>query len=260
MSILEKVIILLDLIENNKKSNNDTNNNEAYVVKTLSDIKKKRERIGFIIYSKKTVKKIKDYNIKFENDYKNCKNSDKILKDEPYIHRFYYFEKDITKKENLENKLLTVIMINPAFASSENTDGTIENVYKIAKENDYTQFEIINLYSVRMPKLNKVNELIKTVKNEENTLFINKYIEKIENNILLAYGKKYCLIKDEKNIKSILNKLSHKNNQLFAARINNDGTPTHLSPQNKQYLKNNMDLIPISLYEENNKFKVKIRP
>ena len=154
-------------------------------------------------------------------------------------------------------------MINPAFASSENTDGTIENVYEIAKENDYTEFEIINLYSVRMPKLEKVNELINTNENEENTLFINNYIEKIKNNILLAYGKKYCLIKDEKNsnnIKSILNKLSHKNNQLFAARINNDGTPTHLSPQNKRYLKNNMDLIPISLYEENNKFKVKMRP
>ena len=90
----------------------------------------------------------------FKYVYENCKDfKDIIDSGEDYTYRYnYYLEIDVS-----EGKHATIIMANPAFAYSKDTDKTISNIinyfqtyYTIEK---FKSFDIVNLYPIRMPKL-----------------------------------------------------------------------------------------------------------
>lgn len=237
MSNAEKEHELIEFIEDYKKS-------EEYKEEEHGEYKfiPLKNEDGFIVYSKKEYDKTN----KFYSDYGNL--------EEKYLHRFYYY-KQLQNNNSPDEKILTIIMLNPAFACSQKEDSTIKNIESILKENgEYDSFEIINLYSVRMPKPENVEELLKSVENTENLKFIKQYIKNTRNNILLAYGNIYSLrINVIGNFTEFLNELSNKKN-LYAIRINNSDTPMHPSQRNNRYLNNNFNLIKISL--DKNTFKV----
>ena len=138
----------------------------------LSEIENKKKEVGnfvfiptenkngFIVYSQKKINETTIQNGKktlfdeFKKDYEDCKNYEEINENkETYTHRYYYYEKILD-----EGETITIIMLNPAFASSKKADSTIENIKDfINKHNNENNkkigsFEIINLYSIRMPK------------------------------------------------------------------------------------------------------------
>lgn len=204
-----------------------------------------KNKYGFIVYSKKEYDKYDKINNLY-SDYKNI--------EEKYLHRFYYYIQ-LQNNNSPNEKILTIIMLNPAFACSQKEDSTIKNIESILKENrEYDSFEIINLYSVRMPKPKNVEELLKSVGNTENLKFIKQYIKNTRNNILLAYGNIYSLrINVIGNFTEFLKELSNKEN-LYAIRINNSDTPMHPSQRNNRYLNDFKNLITISLKQDT--FKV----
>jgi hypothetical protein len=106
-------------------------------------------------------------------------------------HRYYYYEKfdnDANKKEAL------FIMFNPSNANPEKDDQTIRNCRKLLKNKNqdtykYKSMEIINLFSERNPKVNKIDFDGET--NKLNSEFITTLLEnKPKNNvdIILAWG------------------------------------------------------------------------
>lgn len=222
---------------------------------------------GFIVYSKKIIKssivvgsddkKEKLYD-KFKDDYKKCKDYQNLKNNgELYTHRYFYYEKLPDT-----GKLVTIIMLNPAFASSEKDDLTIKNIKSFIKRyndnsnnegNEIGAFEIINLYSVRMPKSDKLKEILKCVNNKTNLKFIKKYIKFTQNEIILAYGAKY-LLKDAKLTSSLSKK------RLYAIKINKKSeTPTHfLACQYDKNLKDCNELKHVKIIENSLKIKIKL--
>ena len=75
---------------------------------------------------------------------------------ENYVHRFHYWQ-EITENNSPKNKYhAVVIMQNPAFAYSEKTDSTINNVYSYLKENGFKSFEIVSESSEVVFKLSSI--------------------------------------------------------------------------------------------------------
>lgn len=198
MSNNEKVNDGLCAIIKEYNENKTTNSSGNFTIKELEN------KNGFIVYSTERINEtiIEKENIslfeKFEKDYKDCKDYKKIEEaEETYTHRYYYYE-----KISDENETITVIMLNPAFAYSKKADPTIENIKDFIKKHNNDEqnekigaFEIINLYSIRMPKSAKLKSMLKTLvineDNDINTEFIKQYIKGSTNKILIAWGVSY---------------------------------------------------------------------
>lgn len=95
-----------------------------------------------------------------------------------------------------DNTTVTFILYNPSYANPENSDETISNCIELAKQNSYSNIEIINLFSLRQTESSK-QDLKNT--NSINKEFLNEYIKNLENDIVAAWGcgkdnkhKKYC--------------------------------------------------------------------
>lgn len=199
---------------------------------------------GFLVYSKETIKetKIKDSNEtlfeKHETIYKSCKDYKNIEKcNELNTYRYYYY----CKIDYDNKKHATIIMMNPAFACSENMDPTISNIYEFLKRKNFTSFDIINLFPVRMPNADSLYDFI-------NDLDLNKYNDKYkvflktilgqdqsQKVIIAAWGNKYHSKAKEifKNNHDIKFKCFHKNNS---------GAPTHFGTRGFQSKYLNVDL------------------
>ena len=78
---------------------------------------------GFLVYSGETIDNTSNSELKhkYENECKEIKN-----KTEKNIYRYYYYE----KLENNNPLHATIVMMNPAFADSEDPDNTIKNIEK----------------------------------------------------------------------------------------------------------------------------------
>ena len=87
----------------------------------------------------------------------------------------------------------TIVMMNLAFADSVEPDNTIKNIENyldnekdaILKHlpnihNEFGSFDIINLYPIRMPKSEKLNEFLGLTKNETEKYqkFVKEYLSK----------------------------------------------------------------------------------
>ena len=201
------------------------NGNIIVAPKDLHDIKDKKgaikeERNGFLIYSKITI----DDDARLKNLYKkHCKSECK----ERNLYRYYYYEKF---EEN--NPLhATIIMMNPAFADSENSDDTINNIKKYLhnKYNHFASFDIINLYPVRMPNSTKLNDFLKLTEAETKKYqeFIKTYLKNnCEKHIVIAaWGSDKH---DNKIAKELFKDLDIK---FYCYGLTKEGYPKHFAPQ-----------------------------
>ena len=153
---------------------------------------------GFLVYSDETIDNTSNSELKYkyENECNEIKN-----KKEKNIYRYYYYE----KFENDSPLHATIVMINPAFADSVEPDGTIKNIEKyLNNENDailkhlpnihnkFGSFDIINLYPIRMPKSEKLNEFLELTKTETENYqqFVRDYLRESDKNhiVIAAWG------------------------------------------------------------------------
>lgn len=155
---------------------------------------------GFMVFSKETYT---------ENEINKFKNKIKF-EDYRYKHRYYASYKISDKN----NTTLTFILYNPSYANPKILDETISNCIKLAKQNSYSNVEIINLFSLRQTESSKQSlEKVNNINKE----FLNEYIKNLDNDIVVAWGygkdnkhKKYC-----KEISEYL-----KNKNIFYIGIN----------------------------------------
>ena len=134
----------------------DIENINKKFTKSSNDIKVKD---GFMIFSKD------NYN---DSTINNFKNKNKFSKYK-YMHRYYALYKIA---EN-DGKTLTFILYNPSYANPEEIDDTIYNCLKLAKKNDYSNVEILNLFSLRQTE-SVTEDLMK--ENKLNSEFLENYI------------------------------------------------------------------------------------
>lgn len=146
---------------------------------------------GYLLYSNDTA----------DDSLYNNECQEIRTKEKRNIYRYYYYE----KLENNNPLHATIVMMNLAFADSVEPDNTIKNIENyldnekdaILKHlpnihNKFGSFDIINLYPIRMPKSEKLNEFLRLTKNEiENyQQFVKEYLSKIDKNhiIIAAWG------------------------------------------------------------------------
>lgn len=202
--------------------------------KVLLNGYKNEKRNGFLIYSKKTIKDLGLTNL-YKKSYKNIEEMK-----EGNAFRYYYLE----RLNNGCEKHAVIIMMNPAFANSNESDATINNIKKYCEEtkaeNNIGSFEIINLYPIRMPKSVKLSELLENEAVKEVTTnyqnVISKYIERKAGDdnvdIIAAWG---CNDTDNDKAKELFGKLDLT---LYCYAINEKGYPRHFrSLKNKELKK-----------------------
>ncbi len=146
---------------------------------------------GYLLYSNDTA----------DDSLYNNECQEIRTKEKRNIYRYYYYE----KLENNNPLHATIVMMNLAFADSVEPDNTIKNIENyldnekdaILKHlpnihNKFGSFDIINLYPIRMPKSEKLNEFLGLTKNEiENyQQFVKEYLSKIDKNhiVIAAWG------------------------------------------------------------------------
>ena len=153
---------------------------------------------GFLVYSDETIDNTSNSELKhkYENECKEIKN-----KTERNIYRYYYYE----KLENNNPLHATIVMMNPAFADSVEPDNTIKNIEKYLNNekdailkhlpnihNEFGSFDIINLYPIRMPKSEKLNEFLELTKTETENYqqFVRDYLKESDKNyiVIAAWG------------------------------------------------------------------------
>lgn len=188
---------------------------------------------GFLVYSDETIDNTSNSELKhkYENECKEIKN-----KTEKNIYRYYYYE----KLENNNPLHATIVMMNPAFADSVESDNTIKNIEKYLNNekdailkhlpnihNEFGSFDIINLYPVRMPKSEKLNEFLELTKieTEKYQKFVKEYLSKIDKNhiVIAAWG-------DDKKDNELARKLfADLDIKFYCYGLTKNGYPKHFS-------------------------------
>lgn len=157
-------------------------------------------------------------------------------KEKRNIYRYYYYE----KLENNNPLHATIVMMNLAFADSVEPDNTIKNIENyldnekdaILKHlpnihNKFGSFDIINLYPVRMPKSEKLNEFLELTKieTEKYQKFVKEYLSKIDKNhiVIAAWG-------DDKKDNELARKLfADLDIKFYCYGLTKNGYPKHFS-------------------------------
>lgn len=188
---------------------------------------------GFLVYSGETIDNTSNSELKhkYENECKEIKN-----KTEKNIYRYYYYE----KLENNNPLHATIVMMNPAFADSEDPDNTIKNIKNYLNNekdailkhlpnihNNFGSFDIINLYPIRMPKSEKLNEFLELTKieTEKHQKFVKEYLSKIDKNhiVIAAWG-------DDKKDNELARKLfADLDIKFYCYGLTKNGYPKHFS-------------------------------
>lgn len=188
---------------------------------------------GFLVYSGETIDNTSNSELKhkYKNECKEIKN-----KTEKNIYRYYYYE----KFENDSTLHATIVMMNPAFADSVEPDNTIKNIEKYLNNekdailkhlpnihNEFGSFDIINLYPVRMPKSEKLNEFLELTKieTEKYQKFVKEYLSKIDKNhiVIAAWG-------DDKKDNELARKLfADLDIKFYCYGLTKNGYPKHFS-------------------------------
>lgn len=181
---------------------------------------------GYLLYSNDTA----------DDSLYNNESQEIRTKEKRNIYRYYYYE----KLENNNPLHATIVMMNLAFADSVEPDNTIKNIENyldnekdaILKHlpnihNKFGSFDIINLYPVRMPKSEKLNEFLELTKieTEKYQKFVKEYLSKIDKNhiVIAAWG-------DDKKDNELARKLfADLDIKFYCYGLTKNGYPKHFS-------------------------------
>lgn len=181
---------------------------------------------GYLLYSNDTA----------DDSLYNNECQEIRTKEKRNIYRYYYYE----KLENNNPLHATIVMMNLAFADSVEPDNTIKNIENyldnekdaILKHlpnihNKFGSFDIINLYPVRMPKSEKLNEFLELTKieTEKYQKFVKEYLSKIDKNhiVIAAWG-------DDKKDNELARKLfADLDIKFYCYGLTKNGYPKHFS-------------------------------
>lgn len=130
-------------------------------------------------------------------DFKGyCDFSGKCNK-EP-IKKFYnnhLFRLSLKCKIQDKGESITVILMNPSYADEYNLDCTLYNVREYLTNKGFSDFEVLNIFPIRMPNSDKLTELMNKYDAKGEIQELNqKYIESVlkkSNKVLVAWGGKY---------------------------------------------------------------------
>ena len=181
---------------------------------------------GYLLYSNDTA----------DDSLYNNECQEIRTKEKRNIYRYYYYE----KLENNNPLHATIVMMNLAFADSVEPDNTIKNIENyldnekdaILKHlpnihNKFGSFDIINLYPIRMPKSEKLNEFLGLTKNETENYqqFVKEYLSKIDKNhiVIAAWGANK---KDNELARKLFADLDIK---FYCYGLTKNGYPKHFS-------------------------------
>jgi hypothetical protein len=142
---------------------------------------------------------------------------------------------DATEKERYSlglkgEKTLFCIGINPSTACPNNYDNTINKLKKIAEENGYDSWIMLNIYPQRATDPDNLDKEYDKIIHEKNLQIIDQYI-KDGSKILCSWGvlinKRTYLINCLRDIYKLLNK--KKNISFFHIdKLTKDGHPRHI--------------------------------
>lgn len=181
---------------------------------------------GYLLYSNDTA----------DDSLYNNECQEIRTKEKRNIYRYYYYE----KLENNNPLHATIVMMNLAFADSVEPDNTIKNIenyldnekdailkYLPNIHNKFGSFDIINLYPVRMPKSEKLNEFLELTKieTEKYQKFVKEYLSKIDKNhiVIAAWG-------DDKKDNELARKLfADLDIKFYCYGLTKNGYPKHFS-------------------------------
>lgn len=181
---------------------------------------------GYLLYSNDTA----------DDSLYNNECQEIRTKEKRNIYRYYYYE----KLENNNPLHATIVMMNLAFADSVEPDNTIKNIENyldnekdaILKHlpnihNKFGSFDIINLYPIRMPKSEKLNEFLELTKieTEKYQKFVKEYLSKIDKNhiVIAAWG-------DDKKDNELAEKLfADLDIKFYCYGLTKNGYPKHFS-------------------------------
>lgn len=190
---------------------------------------------GFILYSKET---LEDCDIKLKTLYEACYEQGKLPK-EKNVYRYGYY-----KRCNSSPLHATIVMMNPAFADSQNSDDTIKNIedYLCGAYKNFGSYEIINLYPIRMPKSAQLDKFLAQTKSETKKYqeFVKKYLEDHckDSIIIAAWGA-------NKNNNIVANELFQNSNiKLYCYGLTKDKFPKHFARQSYYQFTNSRYPLP----------------
>lgn len=196
------------------QSNEIINLLNKHIKKEQTEHKGLKSGKGFLIYSKETIDNPHFIDLKelYDESYKDIK--------EKNIFRYFYYE----NLSNEHKSHATIIMMNPAFADSDKPDKTIENIKKFFADYNQNstsdapkigQFDIINLFPIRMPKSKKLKNFLTKTENQTKIYenFVKSYLqEKCNDHIIIAaWGSKYNY-----RAKKLLKDINLKNVKCYA--------------------------------------------
>ena len=213
--------------------------NDDYEIKDLEE-----NRTGLIIFSKAKFTETEKKKLFTQKEKCFFKNS---ITKEPHS-RYLYIEKiEEHKKGGIFQKregLITFVMLNPSYTNEICSDLTTSKVRKRASilrksvDSGYKYFAIINLFSYRHPKPQKLKEILSkeistNYEPKEDSVFIEKFLCKIKKykDFVIAFGST-SIYNYEKN--KLLKLLKDKNLQTFYS----DGKPYHTNCGKKVYDEN----------------------
>src|SRR5574344_1047774 len=159
-------------------------------------------------------------------------------------HRYFY-RRILDNPQN--DKHCVIIMLNPAYADKNEADDTLKNIldfFDNHKSLGFASFDIINLYSIRTPKIKDLDKYKNSKKTEieKNYSFVKAYLDYVKNNaiIIAAWGCKY---------NNIAKKLFKGIECDFYCYALNKASPKHFSNQAYNRVKNKIkNLIKLPIF------------
>ena len=125
---------------------------------------------GFMVFSKDTMTKEEAVEKKLDERYL-------------YKNRYYYVE----KLENNNDKKVIFVLFNSSGSNPEKLDSTVQNCREIALQEEFSQIEVLNLFSIRNPKVDK-NELNEDIDSDNIDLINDLLCQRTDCDVVLAWG------------------------------------------------------------------------
>jgi hypothetical protein len=196
----------------------------------------------------------------FKRPKNNKANECKLKK---FYNNKYLYRLSLKCSLECNNKLkksVFVILMNPSYADYQGLDDTLFNVKNFLEkytDKNYTDFEVLNIFPIRMSKSELLDDLLKKYKSKDickrNTEYIINSLKTNKNDVILAWGSDYHKRKEAQAILKFL-KEENVGREIYSYRINTSNgrknTPTHFTSRIYNKIKEKQ-LIPLKIIEKN---------